>query len=368
MAAALAVPAKARTVEHRNGSAPRFVDDIADLGLTFSSDAQAGIRRTRTKRGFRYQRGDETVEDARTLERISALAIPPAWEDVWICASPRGHLQATGRDARGRKQYRYHTDFRAHREAVKYDRLLEFGVALPRLRAAVKRDVDRQGLGRDRIVAVAIDLLERTLIRVGNESYAAENGSFGLTTLRSHHARVTANGVTLSFRGKSGKQHEVKLEDRRLAGLLRKLQDLPGQELFQYRDDDGRLQPISSNDVNDYLRQAMGSDFTAKDIRTWSGTLFAAALLGRMEPPRSEAEAKRTMAAVVREVSAQLHNTPAVCRACYIHPAVEGGYRSGALQRAFAAPISRRRRHLAADEERLTRFLRGARRRKLAAA
>jgi DNA topoisomerase-1 len=345
-----------------NGTIASDVEDIAELGLIFSSDAEAGIRRVRSKSGFRYERASGAVEDERTLSRIRGLVIPPAWEDVWICGSPRGHLQATGRDARGRKQYRYHKDYRAHREASKYDRLLEFGERLPRLRAAVRRDLAKRGLGRDRVIALAIDLLERTLIRVGNESYAAENGSYGLTTLRNRHMRVHSNGVTFAFKGKSGKQHEVRLEDQRASRLLRTLQDLPGQELFQYRDDSGEAQRITSNDINDYLRGVMGDEFTAKDIRTWSGTLFAASLLGKLEPPSSEAEAKRTLTEVVREVAGQLHNTPAVCRACYIHPAIEEAYRSGELQRVFGAPVARRRRHMAEDEERLVGFLRKARR------
>lgn len=304
-------------------------------GLRYVDDTQPGISRRRAGKGFSYRDADgHAVRDAGTLQRIRALAVPPAYTAVWICAHANGHLQATGRDARGRKQYRYHAHWARERDAGKFDRLIAFGEALPALRRRLARDLKQAGFPRTKVLAMVVALLADTLVRVGNESYARENRSFGLTTLRNRHLDLLRGGrVRMRFRGKSGQLQEVTVGDRRLALLVRRLQQLPGQALFQYRDDDGALQPVDSSAVNAYLGEVMGEDFTAKDFRTWGGTLaavqaFAATPLPEPLSQRALATAQRT---VVCEVAALLGNTPAVCRKAYIDPCVFAGWERGEL-------------------------------------
>jgi len=302
-------------------------ESAREAGLRYVSDDRPGIRRRRAGKAFRYLRPDGSpVKDQPTLHRIKALVIPPAWTDVWIANDPRGHIQATGRDAKGRKQYRYHARWRAVRDETKYERMLAFGAALPTIRERVDRDLARPGLPREKVLATVVRLLEATLIRVGNEEYARENRSYGLTTLRNRHLEIKGTELRFEFRGKSGKDHQVSVRDRRLAGVMRRLQDLPGQELFQYVDEDGARHAIDSDDVNGYLREIAGDDFSAKDFRTWAGTVLCAVALREVEACASETEAKRNVTQVVKQVSQQLGNTPAVCRSCYIHPAIIEAY------------------------------------------
>ncbi|HET9863924.1 MAG TPA: hypothetical protein VFP37_10810 [Steroidobacteraceae bacterium] len=320
-------------------------------GLVYVTDQSPGIRRVRLaarkRRGRRkaplrfayYAPSGRRLRDARTLERIAQLAIPPAYEDVWICPNPRGHLQATGRDARGRKQYRYHPEWRVARDDHKHARMRSFGRALGGLRAAVRRDLKLPGLPRDKVLALVVKLLDATQVRVGNAEYARSNGSFGLTTLRDRHARFPARGkALLRFRGKGGTEHDVLIDDARLARLVRRCQELPGQALFQYLDQDGERRAIDSGQVNDYLRERMGGEFTAKDFRTWHATLHALTLLDELPVPqrRSEAALRRCMNAVVKQVAAGLRNTPAVCRKSYINPAVFAAWQNGSLRRRAA--------------------------------
>jgi len=304
-------------------------------GLRYVDDGQPGFHRRKAGRGFAYRdaRG-RTVRDADTLARFRSLAIPPAYTDVWICAWPNGHLQATGRDARGRKQYRYHPDWARQRDAGKFDRIITFGAALPALRRPLRQDLRCTGFPRAKVLAIVVALLADTLVRVGNESYVRENNSFGLTTLRNRHLALLAGGrVQMRFRGKSGQRQEVVVSDRQLAKLVRRLQQLPGQALFQYRDDDGSVQPVDSGEVNDYLREAMGEAFTAKDFRTWGGTVEALRVFAATALP--EPPSKTALAAVQREVVCQvaslLGNTPAVCRKAYIDPCVFDGWERGEL-------------------------------------
>ena len=275
-------------------------------------------------RGFRYVSAEGApIRDKEILGRIRSLAIPPAWREVWICPAAHGHLQAVGRDARGRKQYRYHPRWRAVRDGTKYARLVDFARALPRIRARVRADLARRGLSRETVLATVVRLLESTAIRIGNESYARQNGSFGLTTLRNRHVTIQGSQLRFEFRGKGGKRHCVRVSDRRVAGIVRRCQDLPGQELFQYRDESGQIETIDSADINAYLRQIGGGAFTAKDFRTWVGTVLAARLLAaRGEPAQSRAARRRHVREAVVRVSAQLGNTPAICRKCYVHPVV----------------------------------------------
>jgi DNA topoisomerase-1 len=280
------------------------------------------------------------------LQRIKALAIPPAWTDVWICADPRGHLQATGRDARGRKQYRYHPRWRDVRDEVKYGRLIAFAGALPKIRARTQADLRKPGLPRQKVLATVVQLLEKTFIRVGNEEYAKQNGSVGLTTMRDQHAKVNGTSVRFEFRGKSGVQHAVDLRDKRLARIVKACRDLPGYELFQYVDGDGTREVIDSADVNEYLREITGEDFTAKDFRTWAGTVLAAAELSAADGASSPRQARRNIVKAVEAVAERLGNTRAVCRKSYIHPAIFDAYLAGARiegdERAVVAIISRR--------------------------
>lgn len=317
-----------------------------------------GIRRERRGDDFEYRDCDgKLVADATTLARIRALAIPPAWEDVVICPDERGHLQATGRDARGRKQYRYHPAFRARRDGTKYGKVAAFGEALPRVRARVEADLARRGLPRDKVLAAVVKLLDRTHLRVGNAEYVKANGSFGLSTLLDRHVAFTGAKLRLRFRGKSGVRHERVISDRALARVVRACRDLPGQDLFQYHcragGGRGRAKPIGSADVNEYIRKAAGAEFTAKDFRTWAGTVEASAKLAALEKPATRTAAERAVCAVIREVAGVLGNTPAVCRKSYVHPAVLEAFARGAF------PKSRPRGRLSADETRVLKLLGG---------
>jgi DNA topoisomerase I len=301
-------------------------------GLRYVRDDRPGIRRERDGDDFRYLgRDGQPITNARTLARIQSLGIPPAWTDVWICADPRGHIQATGRDAKGRKQYRYHPRWREVRDETKYGRMMAFGQALPQIRARVDADLARPGLPREKALATVVRLLEKTFIRVGNEEYARQNDSYGLTTLRNEHVEVAGSKVRFHFRGKSGKEHDIDLADRRVARIIRKMQDLPGQEVFAYKDDDGEARSIDSDDVNAYLREITGQDFTAKDFRTWAGTVLAAMALEEAEIGETNAQAKKNVVRAIETVAARLGNTPAICRKCYVHPAIISSYLDGTL-------------------------------------
>jgi len=306
--------------------------DVQAAGLIYVSDLDAGIRRRKAGLGFNYKDAEgEAVTDEATLDRIRKLAIPPAWTDVWIAPTPRGHIQATGRDVKGRKQYRYHDKWRAQRDGGKFDRLIAFGRALPKLRARIDHDLALRGLPREKVLAAVLRVMEITLIRVGNEEYAKTNKSFGLTTLRDRHAKVGTERAVFEFRGKSGKLHRTSFRDRRLARVVKACQDLPGQRLFQYLDDEGQRRAVESADVNRYLREAMGEDFSAKDFRTWAGTVAAARALVTLPACAEEGEAKRKVNTCVKAVAGVLGNTPAVCRSAYIHPAVLDAYQAGEL-------------------------------------
>ncbi len=307
-------------------------------GLRYVDDSRPGIRRRKRGRSFSYVRADgRMVTDAATLKRIRSLAIPPAWTEVWICPTPNGHIQATGRDAKGRKQYRYHARWREVRDETKYHRMLAFGRALPGIRTHVAQDLARPGLAREKVLAAVVRLLETTFIRVGNEEYARKNDSFGLTTLRDEHAEIAGSTLEFHFRGKSGVEHHVRLRDRKLARIVRQCQDLPGQVLFQYLGQDGERHSISSCDVNDYLREISGEDFTAKDFRTWAGTVLAFHALRKCLPCETEREAKRQVVQVVKDVAKRLGNTPAVCRKGYIHPAVLETFLDGTTRPTLGA-------------------------------
>lgn len=308
------------------------IESARAAGLRYVSDTTPGIHRTRAGRGFRYTSSDGLpVRDAQALERIRSLAIPPAWTQVWICPLPPGHIQATGQDARGRKQYRYHPRWREVRDETKFHRMLLFGQALPAIRRRTAEDLALPGLPRPKVLAAVVRLLESTLIRVGNEEYARDNHSFGLTTLRNRHVEVNGARLRFTFRGKSGIRHAIDLTDRRLARVVKQCQDLPGHELFQYLDDDGQRHSIDSADVNAYLRAITGQDFTAKDFRTWAGTVLAAAALRELPPFASATEAKRNVAAAIADVAHKLGNTKTVCRKCYVHPAVIDAYLESVL-------------------------------------
>ena len=301
-----------------------------DAGLRYVSDEQPGFSRQRNGEEFDYfDTKENPIRDEQRLLRIKRLAIPPAWRDVWICPSPNGHIQAIGRDARGRKQYRYHERWREARDEKKYDRMIVFGKALPKIRKRVERDLARSGLPREKVLATVVQLLERSLIRVGNEEYARANKSFGLTTMQDRHVDVKGSKLRFRFRGKSGREHEVDVTDRRIAKIVSKLQDLPGQSLFQYIDDEGNVGEISSQDVNDYLRQITGEDFTAKDFRTWAGTVLAAVALGAAGISETKKQAKANIKHAIGAVAEVLGNTVTVCRQCYVHPAVLEAYLKG---------------------------------------
>ena len=311
-----------------------------EAGLRYASDDRPGFRRRRAGGGFAYLDTEgRTITDERELRRIRRLAIPPAWTDVWISPDPRGHIQATGRVARRRKQYRYHERWREVRDETKYERMLGFAKALPRIRKRVARDIARPRLTRERVLATIVRLLETSLIRIGNDEYARENSSYGLTTLREKHVRVVGSRVSFRFRGKSGKEHDVDVRDPRVARVIRRLQELPGQELFRYLDEDGEARTLDSADVNAYLREISGDDVTAKDFRTWAGTVQATRELNAIGAAASGRAAKRNITQAVRAVAARLGNTPAVCRRCYIHPAIVQAYIDGKIARPTEAGI-----------------------------
>jgi DNA topoisomerase-1 len=313
-------------------------------GLRYVLDDRPGIRREperegeAAKGGFRYLNAKgEPVEDEVTLKRIKSLAIPPAWTEVWICPQANGHLQATGRDARGRKQYRYHAKWREVRDEVKYERMIKFGKALPQIRKEVDRALRLPGLPREKVLATIVYLLEATMMRIGNDEYARENKSYGLTTLRNRHVKIDGSEVEFRFRGKSGVYHDVKVNDRRLARIIQRTRDLPGQDLFQYLDEDGETHTVGSSDVNDYLRAITGEDYTAKDFRTWSGTVLAAMALREFEKFDSETQAKKNVVRAIETVAEKLGNTPSVCRKCYVHPAVLDSYMDGTMVEGLLA-------------------------------
>ena len=325
--------AKKRHGKRQNSDTKIATDSLEaaeDAGLRYVSDDQPGSSRQRNGEEFEYldQKG-KPIRDEQRLLRIKRLAIPPAWSDVWICPSPNGHIQATGRDARRRKQYRYHERWREIRDENKYDRLVNFGKALPKIRRRLKKDLALSSLPREKVLATIVQLLERSLIRVGNEEYARENKSFGLTTMQDRHVDVKGSKLRFRFRGKSGRQHEVDVTDRRIARIVMKLQDLAGQSLFQYLDDEGNARDITSQDVNEYLREITGADFTAKDFRTWAGTVLAAVALGKLGASETKRQAKTNIKHAIGAVAEVLGNTPAICRQCYIHPAVLEAYLNG---------------------------------------
>ena len=313
-----------------------LVDPVASAraaGLRYVSDQSPGLRRKRVGKGFIYlDSGGRTLRDAETIGRIKRLAVPPAWTDVWICPDPRGHLQATGRDVRGRKQYRYHARWREVRDAVKYDRMLAFAESLPRIREHTDRDLERPDLPREKVLATIVRLLEDTRIRIGNDEYRKENGSYGLTTLRNRHVNVIGADVRFTFRGKSGKQHTIELHDRRMARIIKRFLEIPGQELFKYVDDAGEVKAIDSADVNEYLHEITGEDFTAKDFRTWAGTILAARFLRETAGATNARAAKKLLVRAIARVAEELGNTAAVAKKGYIHPAVIAAYLSGGLE------------------------------------
>lgn len=333
--------------------APDPVGAARSAGLRYTTDRRPGIRRVRSGKGFRYISPEGRVLRARdALNRIRGLVIPPAWTNVWICADERGHLQATGRDARGRKQYRYHPRWRAVRDETKYHRLIGFAQALPALRRRSAADLRRPGLSRGKVLATVVRLLEKTLIRVGNGEYARDNQSYGLTTMRDGHVEISGGRVRFAFRGKSGVEHEVDLNDRRLAQIVRKCRDIPGYDLFQYYDEDGERHPIGSGDVNAYLKEITGEDYTSKDFRTWAGTVLAAQTLQELDKFDSDSQAKKNIVRAVESVAAKLGNTKAVCRKCYIHPAILDSYLDGSMRKSMVprAPRGVRNGSLTAAE------------------
>jgi DNA topoisomerase-1 len=335
------------------------VDSARAARLTYVTDAVPGIRRRQAGSRFSYvgPKGDP-VRDPAVLGRIQALGIPPAWTDVWICPSDRGHLQATGRDAKGRKQYRYHPRWREIRDQTKYDRLVRFGETLPLIRDRVEQDLGLTGTPREKVLAAVIRLLETTMIRVGNEEYARKNRSFGLTTLRNRHVDVEGSTLRFRFRGKSGKQHVVELHDRRLARLVRRCQEIPGHHLFEYMEGEGQIRAVGSGDVNDYLREISGQEITAKDFRTWAGTLLAMQALQESGPCESDTQGKREIAHAIDCVRERLGNTRAVCRRYYIHPAVIEAYLNGTLPPDGAASEVSAIECLSSQEAAVLSFLR----------
>jgi DNA topoisomerase I len=361
---------KKPAAKRRSGRAerrPRIPKEAIDpqhaaesAGLRYVTDSRPGIRRRRVGKGFSYVGPDgRTVRDPRTVARIRALAIPPAYTDVWICPDANGHIQATGRDARGRKQYRYHPRWREVRDETKFGRMLAFSAVLPRIRQQVDQDLRRSGLPREKVLAAVVRLLECTGIRVGNDEYARTNDSFGLTTLRDEHVDVTGSTMRFAFRGKSGKTHSVTLSDRRLARIVSHCQALPGEELFQYVDEAGEQQTVDSGDVNEYLKSITGQEFTAKDFRTWNGTILAVAALRELGPSATEREVKSAIVRAVDKVAEQLNNTRAVCRKYYVHPAVFETYAAGTMLDALAnGDLPPAAEHaLTAEEEAIVRLL-----------
>ncbi|KJZ31556.1 MULTISPECIES: DNA topoisomerase IB [Paracoccus] len=335
-------------------------DAAISAGLTYVNDDMPGITRQRSGKGFSYKGPDgRTITDKAERKRLASLAIPPAYVDVWICPDPRGHIQATGRDAKGRKQYRYHPEFRELRDSSKYDRMLDFARGLPQLRAQVDADMSRRGLPVEKVLATIVFLLENTMIRVGNTRYARENKSHGLTTLRMRHVTLDGNQVRFKFKGKSGKEWNLGLRDRRVARIIRAVQEIPGQHLFQYVDDDGTRRQVTSTEVNDYLRQITGRQVTAKDFRTWTGTVLAALALAEYEKADSEAAAKRNVRDAIESVAARLGNTPTICRQCYVHPQIIDAYLADELRLELADTIddTLTQTDLRPEETQVLRFL-----------
>ncbi|MDB5342924.1 MAG: Eukaryotic topoisomerase catalytic core [Schlesneria sp.] len=329
--------------------------------LLYVDDSTPGIRRQKRGQSFIYSgRNGRAIRSPQTLARINALVIPPAWTDVWICTKSNGHLQATGCDARGRKQYRYHDRWREVRDESKYQRLIEFAGVLPLIRRRVRADLRQRGLPREKVLATIVKLLEATLIRVGNEEYASANNSFGLTTLRNRHATVTGMQVHFDFKGKSGVSHKIGIRNPQLAAIVRACQDLPGQRLFQYADEENVVHEISSNDVNEYLQEISGRDFTAKDFRTWAGTKLALQSLQQLEHAASATALKKNIVQAIRSVAEQLGNTVAVCRKCYIHPAIIKAYLSDSLPAAVSAGSRASTIRLSVAERAVVKLLQGA--------
>ncbi|TZG25771.1 DNA topoisomerase IB [Sphingomonas montanisoli] len=327
-----ATDASAISAAEEAGTIVDAQDAAEQAGLLYVTDAKPGISRHPAGKGFKYRLPNgKPVTDDKTLTRIRKLAIPPAYQDVWICPSARGHIQATGRDAKGRKQYRYHETFRAVRDSTKYEHMLDFAATLPAIRQAVDAHMGLKGLPREKVLATVVRLLETTMIRVGNEDYAKANKSYGLTTLLDRHVKVEGSELRFAFKGKSGKQWKLGLKDRRVARIVKASQDLPGQHLFQYLDEAGERHEVSSTDINAYLKEISGKDITAKDFRTWSGTVLAAMALAEYETVDSEAAAKKNIRTAIEAVAARLGNTPTVCRKCYIHPEIFESYLGDAL-------------------------------------
>jgi DNA topoisomerase-1 len=344
---------------HRKKPDSEPVELAAAARLRYVTDAVPGITRRRAGKSFAYRTPDGLpLRHAQTLARVKALAIPPAWTSVWICPLSNGHLQATGRDARGRKQYRYHTRWRELRDETKFDKLISFGEALPSIRRGTARDLRQQGLPREKVLAAAVQLLDRTLIRVGNEEYRRQNESFGLTTLRNEHVKISGPTISFKFNGKSGIKHAIDLSDGRLARIVKRCRDLPGQELFQYVNGDGILRSVESGDLNEYVLMTSRGDFTTKDFRTWAASSLAARALLDIGPATTTTEAKRNVVEAVDQVAARLGNTRAVCRKCYIHPDVVDAYMDGSLFDAASRLKGRRLPHLSSDERFLLAFLR----------
>ena len=338
------------------------VEVAEDAGLRYVSDEQPGYTRKAKGDDFEYFDVEgKAIRDETRLLRIRRLAIPPAYKDVWICPSPNGHIQATGRDARGRKQYRYHERWREARDENKYDRMLVFGHALPKIRRQVTKDMGLRELPRNKVLATVVHLLGRTFIRIGNEEYARENKSFGLTTMRNRHVEIKGAKLTFSFRGKSGVDHEIDVNDRRLATIIRKLQDLPGQDIFQYEDEAGEVRNVTSQDVNDYLQEITDEDFTAKDFRTWAGTVLTAMALNAQGPGENATQAKKNIKDAITAVAKILGNTPTVCRKCYVHPVVLESYLDGdmieGLKQKTEEALAEKLEDLRAEEAAVMSFL-----------
>jgi DNA topoisomerase I len=332
-------------------------DEAQAVGLRYVSDDRPGITRQRSGTGFSYRATNgETIRDRAEIARINAIAIPPAWTQVWICPNPRGHILATGRDARKRKQYRYHPEWRALRDATKFDRMAAFSGALPAIRRRLSDDLGLRGMPREKVLAAVVSIIDTTLIRVGNEEYARQNGSFGATTLRDEHAHFGRGELTLSFRGKSGKEHQVAISDRRVTRVVRRSQELPGEQLFEYLDELGEPRAIDSGDVNDYLREIAGEEITVKDFRTWGGSVLCHQLLLDAGRPENQTEAKAMLVASIKLVASRLGNTPAVCRASYVHPAIIDSYLAGELD-AEEIESDDDEHGLRADEHQLQSFL-----------
>ena len=338
------------------------VEVAEDAGLRYVSDDQPGYTRKTKGDDFEYfDTEGKAIRDETRLLRIRRIAIPPAYKDVWICPSPNGHIQATARDARGRKQYRYHERWREARDENKYDRILVFGHALPKIRRQVNQDMGLRELPRNKVLATLVHLLGRTFIRIGNEEYARENQSFGLTTMRNRHVDVKGAKLSFSFKGKSGVKHEIDVNDRRLANIIRKLQDLPGQDIFQYEDETGEVRNVTSQDVNEYLQEITGEEFTAKDFRTWAGTVLTAMALSAQGPGENETEAKKNIKVAIAAVAKILGNTPTVCRKCYVHPVVLESYLDGdmieGLRQKTEEALSEKLEDLRAEEAAVMSFL-----------